>query len=139
MDWSKYLQQLHDFVLFKYSQPPYVLLVIGLLITLTCSLPFVITLRQRVKQWDKNHSLVILSRWAKLQLLIPFLGIAAGVFIAFGAMLEIFGLPTLPSYLISLLATILIGSLVWSEIGVILGRRLLRSYITDFSEFFHQR
>lgn len=139
MDWSVYLQQFQDFVLFRFSPQPYFLLTIGLLISLTCGLPFVITLRQRVQDWSRTLSPVTLSRWTKLQLLIPFLGTAAGICITFASVLELFRLPTLPSYLVSLLVTTLIGSLVWSQIGIILGRRLLRSYLADFSELSHQR
>lgn len=139
MDWSTYLQQFQDFVLFKFPQPPYFLLLIGLLISFLCGLPFAITLRQRVQDWEQNHSPATLPRWGKLQLLIPFVGTIIGFSITFASMLEIFGLPTLPSYLISLLVTTLLGSWVWSEIGNLLGRRLLRSYLAKSSEFSHQR
>ncbi|AHJ28051.1 hypothetical protein [Nodularia spumigena] len=37
MDWSKNLQQFQDFVLFKLPEPPYFLLLIGLLISLLLS------------------------------------------------------------------------------------------------------
>lgn len=139
MDWFTYLQQFHDFVLFRFSRPPYVLLAIGLLISLICSLPFVITLQKTVQVWYQNLYATTLTKWAKLQLFIPFLGTLSGVCIVFGSVLEIFGLPTFPSYLISLLVTSLIGSLVWSELGMMLGRNFLRSYLTNFSELSHQR
>ncbi|MEA5515425.1 hypothetical protein [Nodularia sp. UHCC 0506] len=139
MDWSKNLQQFQDFVLFKFPQPPYFLLSIGLLISLLCGLPFAITLQKRVQDWMKNHSSSTLPRWAKLQLLIPFIGTAIGVCIAFASLLEIFGLPTLPAYLISLLSTILAASWIWSEIGHLLGRRLLRSYLAQSAKLSHQR
>lgn len=139
MNWSTYLQQFQDFALFRFPQPPYFLLLIGLIISLSCVLPFVLTLQQLLKYWSQNRSPSALSRWSKLQLLIPLLGTAVGIDIVLASMLEMFGLPTLPSYLLSLLVTILIGSLVWSQIGIILGKRLLRSYLAEFSEFSHQR
>ncbi|WP_414550427.1 hypothetical protein [Anabaena sp. CCY 0017] len=139
MDWSENLQQFQDFLLFKFPQPPYFLLLIGLFISLLCGLPFVITLQKRVQDWIKNHSPQTLPRWAKLQLLTPFVGTAIGVSIACASMLEIFGLPTLPAYLISLIGTSFVAAWVWSEIGHILGRRLLRSYLAKSSELSHQR
>ncbi|WP_339461371.1 hypothetical protein [Nodularia spumigena] len=139
MDWSKNLQQFQDFVLFKLPEPPYFLLLIGLLISLLCGLPFAITLQKRVQDWIQNHSPTTLPRWAKLQLLIPFIGTAIGICIALASMLEIFGLPTLPSYLLSLLVTTLVGSWVWAEIGNLLGRRLLRSYLAKSAKLSHQR
>ena len=139
MDWSNNLQQFQNFVLFKFPEPPYFLLLIGLLISLVCGLPFAITLQHRVEDWIQNHSPATLPRWAKLQLLFPFIGTAIGICIAFASLLEIFGLPTLPAYLISLLATILLAIWVWSEIGNLLGRRLLRSYLAKSSELSHQR
>ncbi len=139
MDWSNNLQQFQDFVLFKFPQPPYFLLLIGLLISLLSGLPFAITLQKRVQDWIENHSPKTLPRWAKLQLLIPFIGTVVGICIAFASMLEIFGLPTLPAYLISLLVTILVALWVWSEIGNLLGRRLLRSYLAQSSKLSHQR
>lgn len=138
MDWSQNLQQFQDFVLFKFPQLPYFLLLIGLLISLVCGLPFAITLQKRVQDWIQNHSPATLPRWAKLQLFIPFIGTAIGVSIALASMLEIFGVPTLPSYLLSLLVTSLVGSWVWSEIGNLLGRRLLRSYLAN-AKLSHQR
>ncbi|HYW18250.1 MAG TPA: hypothetical protein VE956_02880 [Nodularia sp. (in: cyanobacteria)] len=139
MDWSENIQQFQDFVLFKFPQPPYFLLLTGLLISLFCGLPFAITLQKRVQDWIENHSPTTLPRWAKLQLLIPFIGTDIGVFIAFASILEIFDVPTLPAYFISLLVNILVASWVWSELGNLLGRRLLRSYLAKSSKLSHQR
>ncbi|GAX34441.1 hypothetical protein NIES3585_04420 [Nodularia sp. NIES-3585] len=139
MDWSNNLQQFQNFVLFKFPEPPYFLLLIGLLISLLCGLPFVNTLQRRVQDWIQNHSPTTLPRWAKLQLLIPFIGTAIGVCIAFSSILEIFGLPTLPAYLISLLVITLVAAWVWSKIGNLLGRRVLRSYLAESSKLSHQR
>ncbi len=139
MDWSKNLQQFQEFVLFKFPQPPYFLLFIGLLISFLCGLPFAITLQQRVQDWIQNHSPTTLPRWAKFQLSIPFIGTAIGVAITLASMLEIFGLPTLPAYLTSLLVTALVAAWVWAEIGHLLGRRLLRSYLAKSSKLSHQR
>jgi hypothetical protein len=139
MDWSENLQHFQDFLRFKFPQPPYFFMLIGLSISLLCGLPFAITLQKRVQDWIENHSPTALPRWAKLQLLVPFIGTAIGVGIAFASMLEIFGLPTVPSYLLSLLGTTLVAAWVWGEIGKLLGRRLLRSYLAKSATWSHQR
>ncbi|MDH6056253.1 hypothetical protein [Umezakia ovalisporum] len=139
MDWSKNLQQFQHIVVFKFPQAPYFLLLISLLISLVCGLPFAITLQERVEDWIENHSSSTLPRWGKLQLLIPFIGISIGVYIAFASLLEILGLTTLPSYLLSLLGTTFLCLWVWSEIGNLLFRKLLRSYLDKSSKLSHQR
>lgn len=139
MDWSENLQQFQDFLRFKFPQPPYFLMLIGLSISLLCGLPFAITMQKRVQDWIENHSPAALPTWAKLQLLVPFIGTAIGVGIAFASMLEIFGLPTVPSYFLSFLGTSLVAAWAWGEIGKLLGRRLLRSYLAKSATWSHQR
>jgi hypothetical protein len=139
MDWSENLQHFSNFLLFKFPQAPYFLMLIGLSISLLCGLSFAITLQKRVQDWIGNHSPAALPRWGKLQLLVPFIGTVIGVGIAFASMLEIFGLPTVPSYFLSFLSTSLVATWVWGEIGKLLGRRLLRSYLAKSATWSHQR
>jgi hypothetical protein len=96
-------------------------------------------LRQLLQYWSQNHSPKALTRWKKLQLVIPLLGTLAGFCITFASMFEIFGLTTVFSYVVALLLTSVIGLFVWSQIGRILSRNLLRSYLSEFSELFPQK
>ncbi len=139
IDWNIYMQQIQDLFLFRFSQPPYFLLVIGLLISLSCALPFALMLRQLIEYWNKYHSQEAFTRWRKLQLLTPFLGTLVGACIASASTLEIFGFATSASYLVALLVTSVIGILVWLLIGRILSKNLLRSYLSESKEFFPQK
>jgi hypothetical protein len=56
------------------------------------------------------------------QLLVPFLGIAAGICVFLAAGLEIFGFPSWLSYFISLPLTVLIAFLVWSQLARLLAQ-----------------
>jgi uncharacterized protein (DUF2062 family) len=55
-------------------------------------------------------------------LLVPFLGIAAGICVFLAAGLEVFGFPSWLSYSISLPLTLFIGFLVWSQLGKLLAQ-----------------
>lgn len=128
MDWATYLHQLQEIVGFRFSSPPYVLLLAGLFIGLTSGAAFAAVLRQRVKEWSRNFSPSIFNQWGKLQLLIPFLGTCIGLCLFAASGLEMLGFSTVVSYTLALPLTVLIGWLVWSRIGSTLGRRVMRSY-----------
>jgi hypothetical protein len=133
------MEQIQDFFLFRFSQAPYFLLVIGLLISLSCALPFALILRELIQYWSKNHSQEAFTRWRKLQLLLPLLGVLIGFCISSASVLEIFGLSTVASYLLALLLVSIIGLLVWFQIGRILSRNLVRSYLSESVELFPQK
>ncbi len=139
MDWITYIQQIRDFFLFRFPQPPYFLLWIGLLISFSCTLPLTLMLRQLMQDWSQNHASKAFARWKKLQLLIPVFGTLVGLCITFASMLEISGFPTAVSYVLAVLLTFALGLLAWWQIGRMLSRNLLRSYFSEFSELFPQK
>ena len=106
--------------MYYFPEPPYFLLVFGLFAGLTSGLAFEATLKQKVQEWSQNRSTRTLAQMKGFQLLIPFLGIAAGICIFLSAGLEIFGFPGWMCYSISFPLTLLIGSLVWSQLGKLL-------------------
>lgn len=104
-----------------YPEPPYFLLVIGLLIALTSGSAFAATLKEIVQKWSNDRAAKTVARlriggW----LLVPFLGIAAGVIIFLASGLEIFGFPALLSYTVAIPLTLLISFLVWYQLGSML-------------------
>jgi len=107
---------------YYFPEPPYFLLVFGLFAGFTSGLAFEATLKQKVKEWSKNRSTRTLAQMKGFQLLIPFLGIAAGISIFLSAGLEIFGFPRWLCYSISLPLTLLIAWLVWSQLGKLLAQ-----------------
>lgn len=134
MDWVILLKQFENSLASR-PEPPYILLVAGLLIILTCMLPLTVMIRQRMKYWSENLSPDTLSSEGKLQLILPFLGTVAGVCLVLIAALEVLGLPVLPALFLSLLFTLLSGYFAWLQLGKMLSRRALRSYMEQFIDF----
>ncbi|HEY9744430.1 MAG TPA: hypothetical protein V6C90_28390 [Coleofasciculaceae cyanobacterium] len=108
--------------MYYFPEPPYFLLVFGLFAGITSGAAFEATLRQRVREWSKNRSSRTLAQMKGFELLIPFLGIAAGICVFLSAGLEIFGFPLWLSYSVSLPLTLLIGFMVWSQLGKLLNQ-----------------
>ncbi|HEY9673564.1 MAG TPA: hypothetical protein V6D11_19125 [Waterburya sp.] len=108
--------------MYHFPEPPYFLLIFGLFAGLTCGLAFEATLKQKVQEWSKNRSTRTLAQMKGFQLLLPFLGISAGICVFLSAGLEIFGFPALLSYSVSLPLTLLVGLLVWSQLGKLLAQ-----------------
>lgn len=106
--------------MYYFPEPPYFLLLAGLLAGVTSGLAFEATLKQSVKEWSKNRSTRILANLQGSQLLLPFLGMAGGVCIFLASGLEIFGFPKLLTYAIALPLTVATAWLVWSQLGKLL-------------------
>lgn len=115
--------------------PPYFLLFASLLIILTCSLPLFVAIRHRVKYWSNNFSPDTLPQGGGIQVLLPFIGTTIGLCFLLTSVMEVLGLALLPSLFLSLLLTIVIGQWAWTELGRTLSRRLVRSYLDQFSDF----
>jgi hypothetical protein len=134
MDWLISLEQFEWLALSRPS-PPYFMLVAGLLISITCIIPLAIGVRQWLTYWLQNSSTNSLPAGGRLQVVVPFSGTLGGFYIFFASGLEVFGLPVLPSLFLSLLATALLGYLAWLQLGRMLSRRAVRSYINRSSDF----
>jgi uncharacterized protein (DUF2062 family) len=102
------------------ADPPYFLLFAGLLAGIASGVAFETTLKNLVREWSKNRSTRTLANLKGTQLFVPFLGISAGICIFLGSGLEVFGLPSKLSYALSLPMTVLIGWLVWYQLGQVL-------------------
>ncbi len=107
---------------YYFPDPPYVLLLAGLLIALTSGLAFQSSLKQQVHEWSKNRSTHSLSNIQGTLLGIPFLGITIGIGLFLSAGLEVFGFPKTMSYQLSLPLTVLIAGLVWVQLGKLLNQ-----------------
>lgn len=101
-------------------EPPYFLLVAGLLISLASGVAFEAVLKQSVRDWAKNRSTRTLANLQGLQLFLPFLGMGFGVCLFLSSGMEVFGFSTKLSYIISLPLTVFISWLVWWQLGKIL-------------------
>jgi len=107
---------------YLFAQPPYLLLLFGILISVSCGTAFQKVLKENVKQWynskeqDQGESLQTLS------LFVPFLGICGGIFTFLVAGLQIVINEWLISSAISLPLTLLTGRLVWSQLRILLAK-----------------
>jgi hypothetical protein len=99
-----------------FYEPPYFLLIAGLLAGLTSGRAFEVTLRQAVKEWSKTKSTRTLQQLQGTSLLIPFLGICGGVCIFLASGLSIYGIPSRFSYMVAVPLTIGTGVLVWTQL-----------------------
>jgi hypothetical protein len=103
-----------------YYDPPYFLLLAGLLAGITSGLAFEATLKQSANDWSKNRSTRTLANMKGMSLRLPFLGICGGVCVFLASGVAIFGFPAKAGYGIALPMTILIGALVWTQLGSVL-------------------
>jgi len=103
-----------------FSQPPYLLLLLGLLISVSCGTAFQKVLKLNVEQWysaaaeDRDNSVQTLA------LFVPFLGICGGIFVFLAAGLQIVVNNWTISSAIALPLSLLTGRLVWSQLNVLL-------------------
>ncbi|WP_206603058.1 hypothetical protein [Leptolyngbya ohadii] len=104
----------------SYYEPPYFLLVAGLLIGVACGASFEAVLKQSVQAWAKNRSTRNLANLQGRALFIPFLGICIGICLFLGSGMTIFGFPLSLAFGIAFPLTLLIGALVWWQLGKIL-------------------
>ncbi len=108
--------------MYNFPQPPYFLLIFGLFAGITSGAAFEATLKQNVQEWSRNRSTRTLAQMKGVQLVMPFIGIAAGICVFLAAGLEIFGFPSWLSYSVSLPLTLLIALLVWSQLSKLLAQ-----------------
>jgi hypothetical protein len=107
-------------VYYYYYSAPYFLLFAGLLASLASGVAFEATLKLAVRDWSKNQSTRTLANLRGPQLQLPFLGMCGGVCFFLTSGLQIFGFPGWLGYSIAVPLTLLIGGLIWYQLGRVL-------------------
>lgn len=102
-------------------QPPYLLLVAGLLISLTSGIALANLIKQIVKDWSVNKSTANVTIMRK-PLPIPYIGIALGACIFLSSCLEVFSFSKKFAYGFSFPLTVGTALLVWFQLSNILDK-----------------
>ncbi|MCL2930749.1 MAG: hypothetical protein MGG11_00105 [Trichodesmium sp. MAG_R03] len=108
--------------MYNLPQPPYLLIAVGLLMSLSSGVVFAKLIKQLVKKWSENPATCNIASMRGLTLQIPYLGIASGALIFLSSSLQLFGFTNLVAYSICLPLTIGTGSLVWIQFRKILDK-----------------
>ncbi|MDX2255119.1 MAG: hypothetical protein NW214_06360 [Pseudanabaenaceae cyanobacterium bins.39] len=102
------------------SDPPYFLFAVSLIAGLACGRSFEVTLRNLVNLWSAKKSSRTILELKSLSIKVPYLGMTISIGIFMGTGLEIFGLPTLFSYIVAIPVTLGIALLIWRQLGQML-------------------
>ena len=98
-------------------EPPYVLLVVGLLAALTCGSAFTATLKLIVQKWQNEGAENGNASLSIQQMFVPFLGIVGGLCLFLTSGLEIFGFPSFLAYAVGVPITLVMALLLWKQLG----------------------
>lgn len=99
------------------AQPPYLLLIIGFLIAITSGAALSGTLKMIATKWQKNGVKAAASRFSNKQLVVPFVGITAGIALFLCSGLAIFGFPNWLACAIGIPLTLLTCILTGFQLG----------------------
>jgi D-alanyl-lipoteichoic acid acyltransferase DltB (MBOAT superfamily) len=104
--------------MYYFPEPPFFLLFVGFFIGVTCGLAFQSILKKKVNEWyqqrNQPRTQSELTGISAIQL--PFFGICVGICVFLASGLEIFLYNRVFSYGLSLIVTLLIAGLVWSQL-----------------------
>lgn len=102
------------------ADPPYFVLVAGLLVALTSGAAFSATLKQIVQKWSDARAVNQTAKLPTTRLIFPFLGISAGVCMFLSSGLETFGFSSFLSYAVGIPLTLFTSLLVWYQLNSML-------------------
>ncbi|MEN9207146.1 MAG: hypothetical protein Q6L50_09960 [Gloeomargarita sp. GMQP_bins_120] len=107
-------------MLYFYGEPPYLLLLMGLLAALACGSSLNALLKQAIQSWQTQHSTRTLADLRR-QLQLPIIGINGGMTGFLMAGLHIFGFPWQWSLGAAVGLAVLTTLLVWVQLNRLLG------------------
>jgi hypothetical protein len=103
-----------------YPQPPYVLLVAGLLSAIATGAAFSAMLQQSIRGWATTDRTQPLRNIRGFSLQLPYLGICAGTCVFLASGVQLFAFPASGAYAVSAPMIALMAWLLWRQLGVIL-------------------
>ena len=104
-------------------QPPFLVALLGIFISITCGLAFKNLIENKVAESYKNPrgtSSFKLDRVKDVALTITYWGICLGIWVFLGGGLLILGFGFIPSYGVGLFITLFTASLFWKQIDEVL-------------------
>ncbi len=99
-----------------FYEPPFFLLVAGLLAGIASGKAFEATLKQAVQAWSRSRSSRVLEQLQGFSLTIPFVGMCSGICVFLASGLSVYGLPGQFSYGVAVPLTLATGWLVWRQL-----------------------
>jgi hypothetical protein len=97
------------------SQPPYLLAGVGLAIGILCGLTFSKLVQQRLDDWKQDR--LPLLPLARLQTVLPWMGLLLGVTLFIGGSLQVFGFAPGAAVLLAFLLSLATGGALWVQLA----------------------
>lgn len=96
------------------SQPPYLLAGVGLAIGILCGLTFSRGVQERLEAWKQDR--LPLLPLARLQTVLPWIGLLLGVTFFIGGSLQVFGFAPGAAVLLAFLLSLATGGALWVQL-----------------------
>jgi hypothetical protein len=106
-----------DILLLPYAtltQPPYLLAGVGLVIGILCGLTFSKLVQQRLEDWKQDR--LPLLPLARLQTVLPWIGLLLGITLFIGGSLQVFGFAPGAAILVAFLLSLATGGALWVQL-----------------------
>jgi len=97
------------------SQPPYLLAGVGLAIGILCGLTFSKLVQQRLDAWKQDR--LPLLPLARLQTVLPWMGLLLGITLFIGSSLQVFGFAPGAAVLLAFLLSLATGGALWVQLA----------------------
>lgn len=96
------------------SQPPYLVAGVGLAIGIVCGLTFSRGVQERLEGWKQDR--LPLLPLARLQTVLPWIGLLVGVTLFIGGSLQVFGFAPGAALLLAFLLSLATGGALWVQL-----------------------
>lgn len=97
------------------TQPPYLLAGVGLAIGILCGLTFSKLVQQRLDDWKQDR--LPLLPLARLQTVLPWMGLLLGITLFIGGSLQVFGFAPGAAVLMAFLLSLATGGALWVQLA----------------------
>ncbi len=120
------------------TQPPYLVAGVGLAIGIVCGLTFSKLVQQRLDDWKQDR--LPLLPLARLQTVLPWIGLLLGVTLFIGGSLQVFGFAPGAAILVAFLLSLATGGALWVQLVRLMAQVQAGNFkavdFDNFDEFF---